>query len=404
MKESSYIYRTLEEDLKKAANHFPAVVVTGSRQTGKSTLLKKMFPKATILSFDDPALVEEAVKDPRLFLEKYAEPLILDEIQYVPELLSYLKIRIDSDRSRYGRFFLTGSAQFALMKNLSDSLAGRIAVLELFPFSLEEKRRALRKDKKTWGFEQAYVHACLRGSYPEVIVQKNIDPKQWYGSYIRTYLERDVRNVVNIGDLRDFQRFLTLLAGHCAQLLNLSSLSSDIGISVKTAKHWLSVLEASRIVYLLYPYYQSHKKRIIRQPKIYFFDLGLVCHLLGIDDKTFLFKGPLAGALFENFCVQETIKILLEKSPLHQPYYLRTSNGLEVDLLIEKSGILYPIEWKLSKTPRSVMARPIELFKKLFHDWQISIGRMISLADVSRSLTSDVALQKFDEYLEWLKK
>lgn len=404
MKPLRYIHRSLEKELKKAAKHFPAIVITGPRQTGKSTLLKKMFPKAAVLSFDDPALVEEAVKDPRLFLEKYPEPLILDEIQYVPELLSYLKLFIDEDRQRYGRFYLTGSAQFPLMKNLSDSLAGRIAILELTPFSLEEKRKALRKTQKTFDLEDAYIHACLQGSYPELVLQKDIDPQQWYGSYVRTYLERDVRNLINVGDLRDFQRFLTLLANHCSHLLNLSSLASDIGISVHTAKHWLSVLEASRIIYLLYPYYQSHKKRIIRQPKIYFLDCGLLCHLLSIQHKTFLFKGPLAGALFENFCVQETVKILFEKSSLHPLYYLRTSNGLEVDLLIEKDGVLYPIELKLSKTPRMTMAKPIELFKKLFYEWHVGEGRIISLHEDSYPLTKEVSLQKFDDYLHWLNQ
>ncbi len=239
MAKKKYIHRQIEHVLTKLVKQFPAVVVTGPRQSGKSTLLKEMFSSThTYLSFDDPIIRESAISDPKFFLEGAAEKVIIDEIQYVPQLLSYLKILIDKDRYKRGRFILTGSQQFTMIKNLGDTLAGRVGIIELLPFCVEEKKDA-RGIKKWFNSQEGYfVHSCLQGSFPEIVVYKDIDVDFWYSSYLQTYLERDVRTIYNIGNLRDFQRFIQLLATRCTQVLTLNSFSSELGIAVNTIKRW----------------------------------------------------------------------------------------------------------------------------------------------------------------------
>ncbi|MBE0433520.1 ATP-binding protein [candidate division WOR-3 bacterium] len=405
---SIYIPREMEAVLKEAVGQFSAVAVTGPRQSGKSTLLRKMFLDThAYVSFDDPLTRERAIADPRLFLESLGERMIVDEIQYVPQLLSYVKILIDKNRHKRGCFLFTGSQQFSMIKNLGDTLAGRVALLELLPFSVTEKALAYNhKNKKraaSFTAQKYFTHACLRGSFPEIIVRKGIDVELWYGSYQQTYLERDIRTIYNIGNLRDFQRFLRLLAARCAQVLNLSSLAADLGIVVNTVKRWLSVLEASRIVYLLNPYSGNIGKRITKSPKVYFLDCGFVCHLLSLKDEDFLLKGPMAGALFENFCLQETIKAIFNYAKSMSVFYIRAQNALEVDLIIEKSSKLYPVEFKLTKTPTMQMGEPILRFKRLFPKLSIMPGRIVSLCSENIPLTRDIAVQTMDDYLHWLK-
>jgi len=398
-----YIHRKIERVLGKLIQQFPAVVVTGPRQSGKSTLLKEIFSKTyTYLSFDDPVIRQRAILDPRFFLESVPDKIIIDEIQYVPQILSYVKMLIDKDRQRYGRFIFTGSQQFNMIKNLGDTLAGRIGIAELLPFCVEEKRDALKNKKQFQGAQGYFVHACLRGSFPEIVVYKNINVDFWYSAYLQTYLERDVRTIYNIGNLRDFQRFMQLLAARCSQILNLSSFSSELGIAVNTIKRWISVLEASRIIYLLMPYYRNLGKRIAKSPKLYFLDCGVVCYLLSLKDRDYLLKGPMTGALFENFCVQETIKNVFNRGIREGLFYLRTHNGLEIDMVIERNGQLFPVEFKFTKTPNQSMAEQIKRFRKLFSKLPIMPGRIISLSSESMPLTRDVSVQGIDDYLAWL--
>ena len=398
-----YIPRQCEAVLRNAAGQFPAVAVTGPRQSGKSTLLRHVFEKThRYVTLDDPLLRQRALSDPKSFLEDLGAKAIIDEIQYVPEILSYVKIAIDNRRDKPGQFLLTGSQQFTMIKNLGDSLAGRIALLDLLPFSWREKRGDHHlKNLKTPS--AGFIHACLQGSYPEVAVRQNMDRASWYGSYLDTDLERDVRTLYDIGNLRDFQRFLQLLAARTAQILNLSSFASDLGTSVNTIKKWISILEASRIIYSLSPYYEHFGKRITKAPKIYFLDCGLVCYLVGIQSQDHLLKGPMAGALFETFCVQETVKAFLNRGVRPPIFYLRMNNDLEIDLIVKGSDMrLYPYEIKLTRTPKTSMASSIQRFKALFPKLAIMDGSILSLSEADGPLTKNVTMKTVSHYLERL--
>lgn len=395
----TYIPRDIEARLERLLASSPCVAVTGPRQAGKSTLLRHCLPDYHYVTLDDPFFREQAHGDPLLFLDSLGERAIIDEIQLAPSLLSYVKIRVDNRRSVKGQYVFTGSQQFGLIKNLSDSLAGRIALLELLPLSVAEKRRHLTLPEGVGLFK----HAALTGSYPELVVDETVDLPSWYASYMQTYLERDIRTIYNIGDLRDFQRFVRLLAARCGQQLNMSDYSRELGISVPTIKSWLSILEASRVIYLLSPYYSNLGKRITKTPKIYFIDIGLACNLAGVRDEAHLFNGPMAGHLFENFCIQETVKYFLGRGEHPPLYYIRTSNGLEVDLLIEPSaGVLIPVEIKLTKTPTPQLAHTLAAFRESFGQLAPAPGLLLSLAEQTRPLTRDVAAVTLDEYLQRL--
>lgn len=399
-----YIHREIEKIIVKAVNQFPAVVLTGPRQSGKSTMLKQLFSdQYKYVTFDDPLNRERALSDPKFFLGSLGEKVILDEIQYVPQLLSYVKIIIDENRQKKGRFIFTGSQQFNMIRNLGDTLAGRVAIFELLPFSIYEKSNAI-KNKSFSSPEEYFVHSCLRGSFPEIVVDKKMDSRIWYSSYVQRYLERDIRMFFNIGDLRDFQRCLQLLASRTAQILNLSSLSAELGVAVNTVKKWISILEATRIIYLLRPYYRNIGKRITKSPKIYFLDCGLVSYLLSINNREFLLNGPMAGALFENFCIQETIKVIMNYNKRAGLYYLRSHNGFEVDLIIEKDGRLYPVEFKLTKTPAVEMGSAIKRFRQSFTGLPVMSGKIVSLCEESIPLSPDLSIASFDDYLAWLQR
>ena len=397
------MHREIEDPLKDLVRQFPATALTGPRQSGKSTLLKKIFGKThRYISFDDPLTRQRAVSDPELFLDNIEEPVIFDEIQYAPELLSYLKILIDKKRNKRGRFILTGSQQFNLIKNLSDTLAGRIGLLTLLPFSRQEKSCITSMKKKLINTQKFFTDACLRSSFPEVSVHPRMDFEAWCGSYIQTYLERDIRTTYNVGSLREFQKFMQLLATRCSQFLNLNSLSGELGIAVNTIKKWISVLEASQLIYLLYPYYRNLGKRVTKRPKVYFLDCALVCYLTGIRDARHLLNGPMAGALFENYIIQETIKSYFNKGKRPNMYYLRTHNDVEIDLIIEKSMRIYPFEIKLSKSPNINMVKPMDRFKKIFSKLEIMTGGLICLSDEDISLTRNVKARSLGSYMEWL--
>lgn len=403
MNSERYIHREIEGTLKRLIKQFPAVGLTGPRQSGKSTLLANIFGKThAIVSFDDPVTRERAISDPRLLIENAGERIIFDEIQYVPQILSYIKMLIDDNRHRRGRFIITGSQQFNLIRNLGDTLAGRIALLELLPFSVDEKRKVPFLKNKLSDGRNNFEDCCLRGSFPEITLHRDMDSNSWYGSYLQTYLERDIRTIYNIGGLREFQQFIRLLAARCSQTLNLSDFSNDLGISVNTIKKWLSILEASRIVYILPPYYRNLGKRITKSPKVFFLDVGLVCYLTGVNGRENLINGPLAGALFENFVIQETVKYFFNKGIRPNLFYLRTHNKLEIDLIIEKNLRTFPFEIKLSKTPNINMAASLKRFKRIFPKLKIGAGKIISLSEKDMPLTREISVISMDSYLKHL--
>lgn len=336
-----YIPRLLEETIKEVRTTFPAIVITGPRQSGKSTLLKHLIGDteriATLENPDVRALIEE---DPLGFLETRKKPFILDEIQHLPAITTYLKILIDRERIP-GQWFITGSQQFSVMKNISESLAGRAAILTLPTFQLRERKDA--------GTLRDFIFSS---SYPELSVNEKINRAIWFSSYLQTYLERDLRAVIAVNDLKDFEQFLRLLATRAGQILKLSGISNEIGISVPTVKRWLSALEATYIVYLLPPLYNNYGKRIIKAPKLYFYDMGLLNYLLRMPNAEAAMNSPMAGALFENAVVSEVLKRKLAEGIQPELYYWRSQSGVEIDLITRENGRFTPHEIKLSSVVR----------------------------------------------------
>jgi len=372
----AYIPRSLEPVIKKAVSQFPVVVLVGPRQSGKTTLLGHLYGNQySIVSLEPPDVRIAALNDPRGFLNLYPPPVVFDEIQYAPVLLPYIKEQVDTDRERPGQYLLTGSQNLLLMQQVTESLAGRAAILRLLPLSRWEvdrhPQRTLPWEKGkapslTIKPSQELWEHILRGSYPEIVANPDRDARLWQASYVQTYLERDIRNLRNIGDLTLFQTFLRALAARSAQILNLSDLAREIGVSVNTAKNWLSILEASFQVIILRPYYANIGKRLVKSPKIYFTDTGLLCYLVGLRDIEHAASGPMGGAIFENLVVAELFKIYTHRGEEPALYFWRTAAGSEVDIVIETQDQLVPIEIKQSETPRPEMAKEIINFQKDF--------------------------------------
>ncbi len=396
-----YIEREITGYIKKSAKGFPSVALVGARQTGKSTLLQKIFGKDyKYVSFDDLLLRERALTDPALFMTELKSLTILDEIQYVPDLLSYLKMEIDRKRIP-GKYLLTGSQQFSMMKGLSESLAGRVALLKLYPFSFTELLSAGILDNA--GSDNFFEFACLKGLYPELSVNLSLNNQTWYSSYVQTYIEKDVKSIYNIGDLRTFGQFLRLLASRCSQPLNYSSLSKELGISVGTVKNWVSVLVAGNIIYLLQPFYQNFGKRIVKSPKVYWLDNGLVSYLTGMTTIEQIKYGLLGGPLFENLVITETLKFLNNNGLYNSMYYIRTSNQQEIDLLIQNGNVMLPFEIKLTKSPKTSMLKGITSLKKLFPRLNLQKSNLICLVDNGFPLDSGSDVVNLQEYLEFLR-
>lgn len=396
-----YIQRAIETLLPGILATFPCLAVTGPRQSGKSTLLRHALPEYRYVTLDDPAVLQQAHVDPVYFLDSLGERCIIDEIQLAPGILSYVKMRVDEDRSRNGRFVFTGSQQFGMIRNLGDSLAGRIALLDLLPFAVGE----MHQTTAVTGGLELFVASSLSGAYPQLATTPEIDRRLWYSSYIQTYLERDIRSLYDIGSLREFHRFMQLLAIRCSQVLNMSSFAADLGVSVTTIKRWLSVLEAGRILFILSPYFNNLGKRITKMPKVYFLDTGLACHLAGVRDREQLLEGPMAGALFENFCLQETVKCFANRGEQPQLSYLRTNNGLEVDLIIEGHNLrALPVEIKLSRTPTSALASGLTRYASLFAKTGPEDGLLLCLADGERSVSRGVTAIGVENYLQMLQQ
>jgi len=329
------------KELRQLAHEYPVTVVVGPRQSGKTTLCKATFPKLPYLSLEDPDRRRLAIDDPRGLLEQYSEGALLDEVQRAPELLSYLQGAVDAD-PRPGRFVLTGSQQLDVMAGISQTLAGRAATLQLLPFCLAELQAA----KRAPGSIEELLH---RGLYPP-IYDRDLDPRRWYGNYVQTYVERDVRQLINVRDLSSFQVFLRLCAGRSGQLLNASSLASDAGITHNTARAWLSALEASFIVKLVRPLFANFGKRLVKTPKLYFLDPGLAAWLLEITDPSQITSHPLRGALFETWVFSELLKGRTNRGLSSNLYFWRDRHGLELDFVMDRGQELVLAEAKSGKT------------------------------------------------------
>ncbi|MBI3005478.1 MAG: ATP-binding protein [Ignavibacteriales bacterium] len=369
-----YLRRSLEPVLTQAARDFPAVVLTGPRQSGKTTVLKHLFGKThRYVSLELPDVQAAALSDPRGFLALHSPPVIFDEIQYCPGILAYIKEAIDARRSHKGQYILTGSQNLLLLERVTESLAGRVAILRLLPLSFRELSRNPNA-RLPWESHHGRFSAhlslnplwqqLLRGNYPELAVEPERDFRLWHASYLQTYLERDVRLVRQIGDLALFQSFLRTVAARSGQLLNLSDISRDLGAAVNTLKIWLSVLEASHQVVVLRPYYANVGKRLVKTPKVYFTDTGTLCYLSGLKDADHAAAGPLAGAIFETAVLSEILKTLSHRGEEPEVYFWRTSTGSEVDFVIHSGGKLIPVEAKLSATLQPAMAGGIIAFQK----------------------------------------
>lgn len=338
------VLRDLAAKLEQAAQSAPAITLTGPRQSGKTTLCRAVFSDHPYVSLEAPDVRSFANDDPRRFLAQFPRGAIIDEVQRVPDLPSYLQSLIDADPTP-GQWILTGSQNFSLVESVNQSLAGRTAVHHLLPLSRGE---AVRFPNHPQSLEQALI----TGGYPR-IYDRGLEPTDWIGSYIATYIERDVRTLRNVGDLSAFGRFVQLCAGRTAQLANLSSLADDCGISQPTAKAWLSILQASFVTFLLPPFHTNHRKRLVKMPKLHFYDTGLVCHLLGIRTPEQLVAHPLRGPVFETWVVSEIVKQHTHQGHSGGLSFYRDRSGTEVDLIIDNASRLALVEAKSASTPSS---------------------------------------------------
>lgn len=335
------IPRTAEQTIRSLLEGFPIVTITGPRQSGKSTLARVIFADKPYVSLEDPDIRLAARDDPRAFLERFPDGAVFDEVQRYPELFSYLQTRVDRD-GRLGLYILTGSQQFGLLSGITQSLAGRTAFVELLPFTLGELAQA-------GTLPPQLDEILVKGSYPPLYDRK-LAHRPWFNAYVTAYVERDVRQLLKVQELETFQRFVRLCAGRSGQLLNLSALAADCGITHNTAKAWISVLEASYILFQLRPHHANFNKRLVKTSKLYFYDTGLVCWLLGIQTSEQLASHPLRGSIFETFVVAEAMKCRLNAGERPGLHFWRDSNGNEVDLLVEQGLRLLPVEIKAGKT------------------------------------------------------
>jgi predicted AAA+ superfamily ATPase len=376
-----YIQRRLATVVQDAARHFPAVVVTGPRRAGKTTLLRKLFPRAQYVLLEDPDVQARVRSDPRAFLEALYPPVVFDEIQNTPELLAYVRTVIDTGRRRTGQWLFTGSQEAPLMQGISESMAGRAAILQLLPFGLSETTKV----------------NLLHGGFPEVLAR----PKArnlWFASYLQTYLERDVRAITNVRDLVTFRRFLALVASRHGQILNKTDLAAPLSVTVPTIGEWMHILEATGQVLLVPPYFENLGKRLIKSPKVYLGDSGLACYLLGLTSVAELERSPFLGSLFEGFVAAEIVKSQADRGMRKELYYFRDQQGLEVDFLVPRPNTkLWLIEAKSTKTVRPPMASSLISLRRAL---QKRAGSLIIVHRKSRLQVPTAAIAKGVEALD----
>ncbi len=385
----NYFHRNLESSLKTALKQFPAVIITGPRQSGKTSLVKAVLADShRYISLETQDIRAFALQDPRGFLERNKPPISIDEIQYAPELLNYIKEMIDADRDAMGRFVLTGSQNFRLMEGVSQSLAGRARILELYPLAMSENPENRVRVVKN---QESAAEWMLCGSYPELHRRKELDYRAWHNAYLSTYIERDVRQILKVGDLNTFSQFIRVLAGQAGGLLNMSAVSTETGISVNSVKNWLSVLNASYQTITLPPFYLKFKKRLIHAPKIYFADTGTLANLLGLSEIKQLLDGPQPGYLFENLAAGELFRMFANSGEKPAVYYWRTSANEEVDFIVEWGGKFHAIECKFSATPSLSHARGLEAFSKEIPTAKQGIKAILYPCEnsLAKSLSSD---------------
>lgn len=395
-----FINRHAKKTIERMANSYPAVLVTGARQTGKTTLLQKSIESKNIqyLTFDDPMEESSAKSDPKSFLEFHPYPFMFDEIQYIPDLFRYLKIQIDKNRHN-GMYFLTGSQQFKLMETASESLSGRIGIVQLYPLSAREIRgeefsenfipskdfilsRNSNFTQNDFSVEKTWK-SIFSGGYPEV-VKGNVSPRDFYANYLKTYIERDIKKITQVSDEMQFLQFVSVVASRTSQLLNYSDISKDCGISEVTAKKWISLLVSSGLVYLLQPYSTNIEKRIVKTPKLYFMDTGLAVFLTRWTNPDVMRTGAMAGAFFETYVVSEIIKSFANNGDDAPIYFYRDKDKYEIDLLIEQNNTLYPIEIKKTASPTSDDAKNFFITNRINN---VQIGQCCVICNCSQVLT-----------------
>jgi len=366
-----YISRILEKEILDLSAKYPVVTITGPRQSGKTTLCQKIFPEKKYLSLEDPNVRDFALNDPIEFLNQDSKGLVIDEIQRVPELMSFIQTIVDREQKK-SMYILTGSQQFELMSSLTQSLAGRTALVRVLPFSYSE----VYKDSIP-----ALNDVLYKGLYPKIHDQ-DLNPTKELSFYVNTYIERDIRLITNIKSLKTFETFLRICAGRTAQILNYANIANDVGIDIKTVKHWLSILETSFIIRILPPYYKNMNKRLVKSPKLYFLDTGLVCYLLGIKKSEQLTSHPLIGALFETFVISELYKKFYNKVENDNLYYYRDHRGNEVDIIFDNVVSINQLEIKLSKTPMNHFFKGLDFLKRQ-NDYKIDKSFLIYGGDES---------------------
>jgi predicted AAA+ superfamily ATPase len=385
-----WIERKIQKVIQENKDQFAGIYISGARQTGKTSLLKHLFPTMNYITFDDPQVVSFAENSPWEFLDNLKLPVILDEVQYVKNLFRYLKMVMDREPDKT-KFYLTGSQHFSLMQNVSESLSGRIDILNLGTLSYEEVQSSFP--------DFSLFDYLIKGGYPS-LYDRSINPAKWFPVYMNTYLERDVRNILNISNLLDFNRFIRTLAIRTGQILNLADLARELGISNNTAKSWISVLEASHIIYLLEPYYNNLGKRMIKSPKVYFLDMGLLSYFFGFQDFDSFQKSPYNGSLWETYVFGSMIKQFfnagISKAPI---WFWRTKTGNEVDFVVEWKGKLSLIEAKFKETIVMRDVKGILEFSKLYGKENIGTSTILSIVKNKTYLTPEIAI---DNHLELL--